>query len=75
MSKTALNALTKIFAKEFEGKIKVNSVHPGWVKTDMGGPKAPRSVDEAVKGIIWAATLPKNGPTGKFFEDGKPMEW
>ncbi len=75
MSKTALNALTKILSKEFEGKIKVNCIHPGWVKTDMGGPNAPRTVDEAIGGIIWAATLPPNGPSGKFFEDGKPMEW
>lgn len=75
MSKTALNALTKILAKEFEGRIKVNSICPGWVKTDMGGSNAPRSIDEAVKGIIWAATLPPGGPSGHFFRDGKNLEW
>lgn len=75
MSKTALNALTKILAKEYEGKIKVNSICPGWVKTDMGGPNAPRSIEEAVKGIIWAATLPSDGPSGQFFRDGKLLEW
>jgi NAD(P)-dependent dehydrogenase (short-subunit alcohol dehydrogenase family) len=75
MSKTALNALTKILAKEYEGRIKVNSICPGWVKTDMGGPNAPRSIEEAVKGIIWAATLPLEGPSGQFFRDGKTLEW
>lgn len=75
MSKTALNALTKILANEYEGKIKVNSVCPGWVKTDMGGPNATRSLDEGVSGIIWAATLSPEGPTGKFFRDGKSLEW
>lgn len=75
MSKTALNALTKIFSNEFQGKIKVNSVCPGWVKTDMGGPNAIRSIEEGVDGIIWAATLPPDGPTGKFFRDGKSLEW
>ncbi len=75
MSKSALNALTRILAKEFEGKIKINSVHPGWVKTDMGGPNALRSIDDSLEGIIWAATLPPDGPSGKFFMDGKILEW
>jgi len=75
MSKTALNALTKIFSNEYKGKIKVNSVCPGWVKTDMGGPNAIRSIEEGINGIIWAATLPHDGPTGKFFRDGKSLEW
>ena len=49
---------------------------PGWgVKTDMGGPHASRDVDTGARGIVWAATLPVNGPTGGFFRDGKPIEW
>ena len=76
ISKTALNAVTKIFSEEAKGTdILVNSVCPGWVRTDMGGSNAHRSIEEGVSGIIWAATLPKNGPTGGFFRDGKSMSW
>ncbi len=76
ISKAALNAVTRIFAGQFRhANILVNSVDPGWVKTDMGGASAPRSLEEGVSGIIWAATLPENGPTGGFFRDGQPIEW
>lgn len=76
MSKTAMNALTVILAKELSGtNIKVNAVCPGWVKTDMGGPSAVRTIDEGIKGIVWAATLPDDGPTGGYFRDGKPLPW
>lgn len=76
ISKTALNAVTKIFAEETLGTdILVNSVCPGWVKTDMGGESAPRSLGEGAASIVWAATLPKGGPTGGFFRDGKKLEW
>ncbi len=76
ISKTALNAVTRIFAEETKGTdILVNSVCPGWVRTDMGGEKASRSIDEGVSGIVWAATLPKAGPTGGFFRDGEPLSW
>lgn len=75
-SKTALNALTRILAAETSGTgILVNSVCPGWVRTDMGGPSAERSLEEGVAGIIWAATLADDGPTGGFFRDGKPIPW
>jgi len=53
----------------------VNSVCPGWVATDMGGAGAPRSVTEGAQGIVWAATLPNDGPNGGFFRDGKPLPW
>lgn len=76
ISKAALNAVTAVFAKKMEGvDVLVNSICPGWVKTDMGGAEAPRSLEEGARGVIWAATLPKGGPSGGFFSDGKALEW
>ncbi len=79
VSKTALNAVTAEFAAEIRDAgakdVLVNSVCPGWVRTDMGGPQAPRSIEEGVAGILWAATLPEGGPNGGFFRDGKPLAW
>jgi NAD(P)-dependent dehydrogenase (short-subunit alcohol dehydrogenase family) len=76
LSKVALNALTRILADELQNtQIRVNSVCPGWVRTDMGGPSAKRSIAEGVEGILWAATLPPDGPTGGFFRDGVPLPW
>jgi NAD(P)-dependent dehydrogenase (short-subunit alcohol dehydrogenase family) len=76
ITKSALNALTRTLAGELRGAtILVNSVCPGWVATDMGGAGAPRSANEGAAGIVWAATLPDDGPTGGFFRDGKPLAW
>ena len=76
VTKAALNALTRTLAGELrQAHILVNAVCPGWVATDMGGAGAPRSVKEGAAGIVWAATLPQNGPTGGFFRDGKPLPW
>ncbi|HRX72133.1 MAG: SDR family oxidoreductase [Candidatus Competibacteraceae bacterium] len=76
ISKTALNALTRILAAETQGfNILVNSVCPGWVRTDIGGPNAERTVEQGASGIVWAATLPDNGPNGGFFRDGQPIPW
>jgi NAD(P)-dependent dehydrogenase (short-subunit alcohol dehydrogenase family) len=69
-SKVGLNALTRILADELrDSRIKVNSLCPGWVRTDMGGPNADRSVEHGVETIVWLATLPDDGPTGGFFRD------
>lgn len=76
VTKAALNALTRTLAGELRSsKILVNSVCPGWVATDMGGADAPRSVQEGAAGIVWAATLLNEGPTGGFFRDGQPLPW
>jgi NAD(P)-dependent dehydrogenase (short-subunit alcohol dehydrogenase family) len=74
MSKTALNVLTRMFASAGQNVL-VNSVDPGWVRTDMGGPQASRSVKQGAAGIVWAATLPDGGPSGGFFLDGQPITW
>ena len=75
ISKVALNALTRKLASELGRKnVLVNSVDPGWVATDMGG-RGGRPVEEGCRGIVWAATLPNNGPSGGFFHDGEPELW
>ncbi|MGA7832708.1 MAG: SDR family oxidoreductase [Terracidiphilus sp.] len=75
-SKTALNAFTVHLAYELrETKIKVNSAHPGWVKTDMGGAQAPMELSEGGKTSAALATLPDDGPSGGFFHLGQPLPW
>lgn len=75
VTKTALNAMTVVAAREASGDIKVNAICPGWVRTDMGGAGAPLSLEEGAAGIVWAATLPKDGPNGGFFRHGKRIDW
>lgn len=76
VSKTALNALTGVLAAELKGSgILVNSMCPGWVKTDMGGAGAPRTVEQGADTAVWLATLPDDGPSGGFFRDRKPIPW
>ncbi len=76
ISKTAINVLTRIFNDELEGEnILANSMCPGWVETEMGGPNATRSVAEGADTAVWLATLPDNGPRGKFFRDRKEILW
>jgi NAD(P)-dependent dehydrogenase (short-subunit alcohol dehydrogenase family) len=75
VSKTALNALTRIFADELKDtRIRVNSICPGWVKTDMGGAGATRTPQQGADTIVWLATE-KDVPTGGFFRDRKPIPW
>jgi NAD(P)-dependent dehydrogenase (short-subunit alcohol dehydrogenase family) len=75
-SKTALNAFTVHLAHELrDTKIKVNSAHPGWVKTDMGGPNATMEVSEGGKTSAQLATLPDDGPNGGFFHLGHQVPW
>jgi len=74
-SKAALNALTRMLAAELRGdRVLVNSVCPGWVATDMGGP-AGRPARDGAASIIWAVDLPDSGPTGGFYRDGRPLPW
>lgn len=76
VSKVGLNALVRILAPQLQSKnIRINSVCPGWVRTDMGGAGATRSVEEGAASILWAALLEKGGPTGGVFRDGKPISW
>ena len=76
MSKCALNMLTlKMAADLEETNVKVNAVCPGWVRTAMGGPEAPRDVSEGAASIIWAVLIPKDGPNGGFFRDGEAISW
>jgi NAD(P)-dependent dehydrogenase (short-subunit alcohol dehydrogenase family) len=75
-SKAALNAFTVHLAHELrDTKIKVNSAHPGWVKTEMGGPDAPMEVSEGGKTSAQLATLADDGPSGGFFHLGQPLPW
>jgi len=75
-SKTALNAYTVHLAYELrDTPIKVNSAHPGWVKTDMGGPQATMELSEGGKTSAALATLPADGPSGGYFHLGQPLPW
>jgi NAD(P)-dependent dehydrogenase (short-subunit alcohol dehydrogenase family) len=76
LSKVLLNAMTRIMADEVKEKnIKVNTMDPGWVRTDMGGPSAPRSPAQGADTVVWLANLPADGPTGGFFGDRQPIPW
>jgi NAD(P)-dependent dehydrogenase (short-subunit alcohol dehydrogenase family) len=74
-SKAALSAMARLFAQELGPRgILVNAVDPGWVRTDMGGRSAPRSVEQGAAGVLWAVRLLPGGPTGGVFHDGESVE-
>ena len=76
VSKTALNALTRMLATAAaDDNILVNSMCPGWVRTDMGGENAERGVEKGAETAVWLAMLPHDGPSGGFFRDKKPISW
>jgi NAD(P)-dependent dehydrogenase (short-subunit alcohol dehydrogenase family) len=77
VSKAALDALTVKLAQDCAQTpdVKVNAVHPGWVRTKMGGPNATRSPEQGAETIVWLATLPADGPSGGFFHDREPFPW
>jgi NAD(P)-dependent dehydrogenase (short-subunit alcohol dehydrogenase family) len=76
LSKAALNALTRnLAADEQDSPLKVNAMSPGWVRSDMGGESAPRSLAEGADTAVWLATLPADGPTAGFFRDREPFAW
>ncbi len=76
LSKVTLNALTRLMASAVDGNaIKINTADPGWVRTDMGGSNASRSVSEGADTPVWLATLPNDGPSGGFFYSRKRREW
>jgi NAD(P)-dependent dehydrogenase (short-subunit alcohol dehydrogenase family) len=75
ISKTALNAVTATLAAELDGAVAVNSVCPGWVKTDIGGPHAERNVAEGADTAVWLALDAPQRLTGKFIRDRKVIPW
>jgi NAD(P)-dependent dehydrogenase (short-subunit alcohol dehydrogenase family) len=74
LSKWALNGLTILMANDQAGKIRINSMCPGWVRTDMGGPNAHRSVEQGADTAVWLATSDQI-PHGKFLRDRKVIDW
>ena len=74
VSKFALNGLTMSWARCLENRVAVNALDPGWVKTDLGGPRAPGTTSESARGALALATLPWT-VTGKFHKDGGEIDW
>jgi NAD(P)-dependent dehydrogenase (short-subunit alcohol dehydrogenase family) len=76
VSKTALNGFSRSLAAQLRGEgILVNAVCPGWVHTEMGGPEASRTPAEGAASVMWAVQIDDNGPSGGYFQDGKPLPW
>jgi NAD(P)-dependent dehydrogenase (short-subunit alcohol dehydrogenase family) len=73
-SKAAITAMARVFSGQLKSRgILVNAISPGWVRTEMGGAGAPRSVEQGAASILWGLRLGPDGPTGGMFEDGKPI--
>ncbi len=76
VSKTAVNGWTVQLAYELrDTKIKVNAAHPGWVKTDMGGPSAPMEIVDGAKTSVALALIDAKGPNGAYIHLGEPLPW
>ncbi|MES0873523.1 SDR family NAD(P)-dependent oxidoreductase [Sinimarinibacterium thermocellulolyticum] len=75
LSKAALNAATVILARACRGDVKIAAVDPGWVRTRMGGPQAPRTVEEAAADVAWAATLDASAPNGVLWRRRERAAW
>lgn len=76
VSKTALNAVTRVLAQETSGyDIQINAVDPGWVKTDMGGSNAPSTPEEGADTVVWLSTRPAGKPSGMFYKNRKIIDW
>jgi NAD(P)-dependent dehydrogenase (short-subunit alcohol dehydrogenase family) len=76
VTKVVVNAMTRALAEDLEGTgILVNAISPGWCRSDMGGDDAPRSTEQGAASIVWGVTLPDDGPTGGYYQDGVSLPW
>ena len=76
VTKVAVNAMTRALDEDLAGTgILVNACSPGWCRSDMGGDGAPRSAEQGAASIVWGVTLPADGPSGGFFQDGERLPW
>ena len=76
VTKVVVNAMTRALAEDLAGTgILVNACSPGWCRSDMGGDDAPRSAAQGAASVVWGVTLPDDGPTGGYVQDGEPLPW